>query len=209
MVALPQIICLVAKLHSSQLRLLQLLSSTIDNPLTIREIQIELNISSPSVVHHHIEQLEKKGYLKRNPSNPRDYHILSEPERQVAYLNLYGMAQCGPNGSILDGSPIDKIPIASRLIRFPVEEAFLVEARGDSMAPRISPGDLVIAQKRNTAGHGDLVVCVNDSTVLIKKIIFDNRKIILHSENPLFSPFIANEDISIQGIVRGIIQQFG
>ena len=119
------------------------------------------------------------------------------------------MAQCGPNGSILDGSPIDKIPIASRLIRFPVEEAFLVEARGDSMAPRISPGDLVIAQKRNTAGHGDLVVCVNDSTVLIKKIIFDNRKIILHSENPLFSPFIANEDISIQGIVRGIIQQFG
>lgn len=194
------------KLHPQQLALLELLRKNIDNPLTIRELQEEMGMSSSSVVHYHIEQLEKKGYLKRNPSNPKDYQILSDPEREIVYLNLYGLAECGPNGSILDGAPIDRIPIASRLIKFPAEDAFLVEARGSSMTPKINPGDLVIVQKRKLPSNGDIVVCVNDSKVLIKKYIKDGSKIILHSENSNFPPFIASECLLIEGIVKGIIQ---
>lgn len=66
-------------------------------PLTIREITEILNLSSTSVTYHHLMQLEKKGYIKRNPSNPSDYQILSDEERQLTYINLYGLAECGPN----------------------------------------------------------------------------------------------------------------
>ena len=196
----------VLKLHPQQLSLLNLLRLSIDSPLTVRELQDELGMSSPSVVQYHIEQLEKKGYLKRNPSNPRDYQILSDPERPITYLNLYGLAQCGPNGSLLDGSPLDRIPIASRLIKFPIEDAFLIEAKGNSMTPKINPGDLVIVQKQNHASDGEIIVCVNDSNVLIKRFAKAGDRIILHSENKDFPPFLASEFFLIEGIVRGIFQ---
>ena len=194
------------ELHHTQKSLLGLLRDNIDNPKTIRELQEELNISSPSIVQHHIQQLEKKGYLKRNPFNPKDYQILADPERPIVYLNLYGLAQCGPDGSILDGDPVDRIPIASKLIKFSVEDAFLVEAKGDSMEPKIKAGDLVIVQKKNVADNGSLIVCVNDSMALIKKYNKAGGQTILYSENNKYDPFIASSDFRIQGVVKGIIQ---
>ena len=193
-------------LHRTQQKLLNLLQQTIDNPLTIRELQEELGISSPSVVQHHIQQLEKHGLLKRNPANPRDYQILNAPEKQIVYLNLYGLAQCGPSGSILDGSPLDRIPIASRLLKFPAKEAFIVKAKGNSMEPKINPGDLVIAQKKKQAENGDLVVCVNEESAIIKKFLKQGNQIILQSLNAKHNPIIASEDFRIEGIVRNVLQ---
>lgn len=195
------------KIHPNQQALLKLLRDNVDDPLTIRELQETLQISSPSVVQHHIEQLEKKGFLKRNPSNPRDYQILSDPEKPIVYLNLYGLAHCGPKGLILDGNPIDRIPIASRLINFAVDEAFLVEAKGDSMEPKIKAGDLIIAQRKRVANNGDMIVCVNKSEALIKTYHKHKDGIILQSENRIkYPPFLADKNnFHIEGIVKGII----
>jgi repressor LexA len=193
-------------LHSTQKQLLELLKDNIDDPLTIRDLQDELGISSPSVVYHHIQQLEKKGYLKRNPGNPRDYEILADsPEKKIAYLNLYGLAFCGPNGSLLDGNPIDRIPISTRVISFPSSEAFMVRAKGDSMNTKINDGDLVIARKTSVADNGSIVVCVNNGEALIKKFKNENGHIILSSLNSRFEPFIAADDFRIEGEVRGVI----
>ena len=105
------------KLHVAQQKLIKILKNNITDPLTIRELQEELGVSSTSVVHHHIQQLEKKGYLRRNPSNPRDYQILADsPDKKITYINLYGLAHCGPEGRILDDDPIDRIPIASQIL---------------------------------------------------------------------------------------------
>ncbi len=196
------------KLHPTQEKLLEHLKNNMDDPLTIRKLQELLDVSSPSVVTHHIKQLEKKGYLKRNPHNPKDYQILTEPEKPVVYLNLYGMAYCGPEGSLLDGDPKNRIPIASRFLSFPAAEAFLVEAKGDSMKPRIREGDFVIAQKTNTANNGETVVCVHKEEVLIKQFFLQEEQIILYSENHAkYPPILAKEnDFKIEGVVRGAIQ---
>lgn len=194
------------RLHHHQAALLAILKKNIDNPLTIRELQEELGMSSPSVVLHHIQQLEKKGVLKRNPSNPRDYQILSDPDKPISYLNLYGMAQCGPNGKFLDGNPLERIPIALKLLRFPASEAFLVEAEGDSMNPSIKEGDLVIIQKKDDAQIGEYVLCINDGQVLIKKYAKPGSEILLYSDNPLYEPFVACDDFKIIGVIRGILK---
>lgn len=195
------------KLHPTQEKLLELLIDNIDNPLTIRELQDLLGASSTSVVAHHIEQLERNGYLKRNPSNPKDYQILSNPEKPVTYLNLYGLAQCGPNGSILDGDPIDRIPVATKLLAFPSSDAFMVRARGDSMEPKISNGDYVIAKRTNAPQNNSIVVCVNNGEALIKKVKMDNGRIILASLNSTkYDPFLASEDdFRVEGEVRNVI----
>ena len=198
------------KLHEKQVKLLNLLRDHIDDPLTIRELQEGLDVSSTGLVHHHIQQLEKKGYLKRNPSNPRDYQILSDPEKEIVYLNVYGLAECGPSGSILDGNPADRIPIASKILNFPSESLFIVVAKGNSMVPKINPKEYVIAQKDVSAQNGDIVVCVNNGEAMIKKYYEKDEKgkkeIILHSVNiSKFSPFIADETFKVEGIVRYII----
>lgn len=102
-----------------QQKLLQQLKSNSAEPLTIRELQELLDVSSTSVVVHHLQQLERKGFIKRNPSNPRDFHVMEDgPEPDVAWLNVYGLAHCGPGGSILDGTPVDRIAISARLLSF-------------------------------------------------------------------------------------------
>jgi len=196
----------MSKLHPTQEKLMHLLEVTIDEPLTIRELQDRLGLSSPSLVQHHIQQLEKKGYLKRNPDNPQDYHLLKNPERPVVYLNLYGLAQCGPNGSILDGAVIDRIPISTKLLSFPSSEAFLVRARGDSMKPLIREGDIVIARKTNTADVGKLVVCVNNGEALIKRFYRADDFVLLESENRKYNPLVASrDDFRIDVEVKSVI----
>jgi repressor LexA len=193
-------------LHPTQENLLRLLEDTIDEPLTIRELQDRLGLSSPSLVQHHIQQLEKKGFLKRNPDNPQDYHLLKNPERPIVYLNLYGLAQCGPNGSILDGAVIDRIPISTKLLSFPASEAFLVWAHGDSMKPLIREGDIVIARKTNAADVGKLVVCVNNGEALIKRLYRADDYVLLESENRKYNPFVASrDDFRIEGEVKSVI----
>ena len=195
------------KLHPTQRRLVDLLIENSDDPLTIREMQEVLGLSSTSGVVHHLTQLEKNGYLKRNPYNPRDYTILKDgPEKQVAYLNLYGLAACGPSGSILDENPVDRIPVSTRLLSFPAMEGFMVKAKGDSMTPKISDGDLVIAQKSNDADSGCMVICVNDGEGMIKKIQKEKNGYILISLNTTkYPPFLASKDFRIVGKIRNII----
>jgi len=194
------------KLHETQEKLLDLLGRFQEDPLTIRELQEMLNVSSTSVIAHHLHQLEKKGYLKRNPHNPKDYQILTDtPEKLITYLNLYGLAYCGPDGSVLDGNPVERIPIASRLVSFPVTEAFMVKAAGDSMEPKIHEGDFVIARKTNDADSGRVVVCVNDGEAIIKKVQKNNGEVILQSLNSKYPPFVAAEDFRIEGEVKSVI----
>lgn len=193
------------KLHSIQQKLLKILKNNIDDPLTVRELQNALQASSPSVVHHHILQLEKKGYLRRNPSNPKDYQVLSDsPEKTITYVNLYGLAQCGSKGCILDGNPIDRIPIASKILGFSSLEAFMVKAKGGSMSPKINDGDLVIAKKSKQANNGTIAVCINNGEALIKKIVKKRKEVILVSINPSHEPFVAAKDFRVEGIVRGL-----
>jgi repressor LexA len=194
-------------LHRNQKLLLKLLEQNIENPLTIRELQAELGVASPSVVTHHIQQLVKKGYLKRNPSNPKDYQIYVNPENPIVYLNQYGTAQCGPLGSILDGNPVDRIPIASRLLNFPAEEGFIVIAKGDSMEPHIKDGDIVIAQKKQIVNDGEIIVCIHNEEVLIKKFFKHGEQIILISLNSdKYPPFPVLKYFKIEGVVKTVIK---
>ena len=195
-------------LHSKQQQILELLKTNASNPLTIKELTELTDIGSPGVFYHHLSQLEKKGYIKRNPNNSRDYIVLDSPENNIVYIGQYGMATCGPNGDILDDNPITHIPIATSLLRFPSVEAFIVEAKGDSMEPKIFEGDIVIARKQNIANHGDIIVCSLNDKVLIKKFVHSNDNVSLISFNQeIYHPIRVSKDDSfvISGVVKNIL----
>ena len=195
-------------LHAKQLELLDILKRNISDPLTMEELAEQLNVRSKSVVFHHITQLEKKGYLKRSPANPRDYIVLKDPERNVIYLNMYGMAKCGPAGTILDGTPTRVVPVDPSMIYFPACKGFMVEAKGDSMQTLIAPHDWLIVEQNHTPKNKDIVVCVNNGEVLVKRFTQNGNNVVLLSENPAYDPIVADTTaFHVEGIVRSIIKR--
>ena len=195
-------------LHPTQAKLLEILKNNITDPLTMEELADRLNVGSKSVIFHHIKQLEKKGFLKRNPANPRDYMILKDPERNVVYLKMYGMAKCGPAGTILDGTPTRVVPVDPSMVYFPVGKGFMVEAKGDSMEHLISPKDWLIVETNHLPKNKDVVVCVNNGEVLVKRFNNDGKNVILQSENPRYNPIVADKTaFHVEGIVRSIIKR--
>ena len=92
------------KLHSKQQKILKLLKENIDNPLTIKNLREQVGIESPGVLYHHLSQLEKKGYLKRNPHNSKDYVVLDSPENTVVYI---GKRFAGWNTDVVKTKPVE------------------------------------------------------------------------------------------------------
>lgn len=195
-------------LNPIQNKILKLLEKNIEEPLSYRDLAKEVDVASTNTISYHLRLLEKKGYLKRDQNSPQNYLVFTRPKTGVAYLNLYGLAYCGPKGSLLDGNPIERVPVAYRLIPFPVANAFLVKSKGDSMEPRIYDGDLVLAKKQNSAETGEIIVCINEGEALIKKFKREKNGAILISLNFKYEPFFASkENFRIEGIVKTIISQ--
>jgi repressor LexA len=115
------------------------------------------------------------------------------------------LAKCGPDGFFIDENVIERIPIATSLLRFPASEAFIVEAIGDSMEPKIKSHDLVIARVSEYAENNDLIVCMHESKAIIKKFIRIKENIALVSLNEKYQTILPENNFKICGLVKNII----
>ncbi len=105
-------------------------------------------------------------------------------------------------GTIPAGIPIEAIEEILDYEEIPQSMAqkgdfFGLKVRGDSMAPRIQSGDIVIVRKQETAESGDIcVVMVNGFDATLKQIKRDYNGISLVPFNPDYKPmFYSNKDI--------------
>ena len=118
------------------------------------------------------------------------------------------MAKCGPAGTILDGTPTRIVPVDPSMVYFPACKGFMVEAKGDSMEHLISPKDWLIVEMNHSPKNKDVVVCVNNGEVMVKRFSKDGDSIILQSENPFYTPIVADpQTFRVEGIVRSIIKR--
>lgn len=180
-------------LHPKQQKLLELLQENQDNPLTFTQMVHEMGEKSNNAVLHHLRQLEKKGYLKKNSNNSADYQIILKPDKPIVYLQKYGSAKCGQNAIFIDDNSVETIPISPRLINCKAEDAFILEASGDSMEPKIYDKDLVICKKTTDFKNGDIVACSINGEAKIKQYQREpNGMILLISLNKKY-PKIAVE----------------
>ena len=195
------------KLHATQKQLLKLLSKLSGEGYTIRELQDSLGLSTPSLVFFHLQQLEKKGYIERNPMNPADYRVRQPPEESGLFLvNLYGLARCGPSGTILSGDVEERIELPPQFVGVSLQNPFFVRAHGDSMEPRIQDGDLVLFEKKAEVPDGSIVACSDGGRAFIKRLVRTGRKIMLYSLNNKYEPFAADPDsFAVEGLARAVI----
>ena len=94
------------------------------------------------------------------------------------------------------------------MIYFPACKGFMVEAKGDSMENLISPKDWLIVEQSRQPKNKDVVVCVNNGEVMVKRFTRDGENVILQSENPHYNPIVADKtSFHVEGIVRSIIKR--
>ena len=68
------------KLSQKQAQILEYMKKEVREkgyPPSVREICDAVGLKSTSTVHGHLERLERKGYIKRDPSKPRAIEIFT------------------------------------------------------------------------------------------------------------------------------------
>jgi repressor LexA len=190
-------------------------------PPTVREIGEAVGLASPSTVHAHLANLERAGYVRRDPTKPRALE-LTRRERPVtatsATLPGVGEVRVLPLvGEIAAGGPLlaeenveDHLAVPEPLSRG--GEEFLLRVKGDSMVEAgILDGDYVVVQRQQTARDGDIVVALagqdeaaDEATV--KRFFREQGRVRLQPENASMEPLYP-EHVSILGKVVGVFRK--
>lgn len=178
---------------------------------SIREICTAFGLSSTSSVHSHLENLEKKGYIKRKESKTRNIEILEN--NFYNNPNFPEMVNIPVVGKVAAGSPIfaeenieDFFPIPVSYLKN--NDAFMLRIYGNSMTGAgINNKDLVLVNKQNFAENGDIVVALLEDEATCKRFFNKDGKIILKPENDDYNEIIPKEVI-ILGKVIGLFRTF-
>ena len=178
-------------------------------PPAVREICAAVNLKSTSSVHSHLETLEKKGYIRRDPTKPRAIEILEDSFQMVRRE----MVNVPVVGQVAAGTPILAQQNIENYFPVPVEympegDAFMLQIKGESMTGiGIMNGDRVLVRSQPSAENGDIVVALIDDSATVKTYYKEDGHIRLQPENDTMDPIIV-KDVKILGKVFGVMRFF-
>src|SRR5207302_10902296 len=72
-------------------------------PPSVREIGENVGLSSSSTVHNHLNQLERRGLIKRDPSKSRTVQLVQDEEMDKRRRNVVAVPVIG---NVAAGAPI-------------------------------------------------------------------------------------------------------
>ncbi|HEY3069084.1 MAG TPA: transcriptional repressor LexA [Gaiellaceae bacterium] len=190
-------------------------------PPTVREIGEAVGLASPSTVHAHLANLERAGYLKRDPTKPRALEVVGRgrapaiagptrlPAAEPPKLPLVGEIAAG--GPLLAEENIEDYLAVPEPLSSGGDD-FLLRVKGESMVEAgILPGDYVVVHKQQTAQDGDVVVALagedeaaDEATV--KRFFRENGRIRLQPENSALEPLFPDH-VQILGKVTGVFRR--
>jgi repressor LexA len=204
-------------------RILEFVAATLRDhgyPPSVREIAQAVDLASTSAVHHHLQALEREGYLERGAAQSRAIRLTptaaimlglaSElvPQSVAAEAHVLPVV-----GEIAAGGPIEAYQDVSETMPVPdllapQGDAYLLRVRGDSMIEaHITDGDYVVIRPQQTARNGDIVVAqVEENAVTLKRFFREQGRVRLQPANPEYPPQFY-DDVRIQGKLIGVIRR--
>ena len=177
-------------------------------PPAVREIGEAVGLLSSSTVHGHLQTLEDKGYIRRDPTKPRAIEILDSSSdiieaKKVVHIPIVGRVTAGQ--PILAVENIEgTFPLPVEVVR--QDNVFMLRVQGDSMiGAGILDGDLIIVRQQNEARNGEIVVALIGDEATVKRFFKERTLIRLQPDNPSMEP-IYSQDVSILGKVVGVFR---
>ena len=180
-------------------------------PPTVREIGSALGVSSPATIHAHLNNLEAKGFIKKEEAKNRAIELLVDNEFAKTDDNVIDVPLLG---KITAGSPIEAIENPDEYFSLPSylvpnnKEVFTLKVSGESMINAgILDGDIVIIAKQSIARNGEIIAAMTDENeVTLKRFYKETDHIRLQPENDTMDPIIL-PNITILGKAIGLYRQ--
>jgi repressor LexA len=198
-------------------------------PPSMREIGDTVGLASLSSVTHQLSQLEKLGYLRRDPKRPRAMEVLM-PLTLDAGTTKSGSADKAPAlstagasvselpsamdtamvplvGRIAAGGPIladqmveDLMPLPRQLVGH--GELFMLKVAGDSMVDAaICDGDWVVVRRQSDAVNGDIVAALLDDEATVKTFRQRDGHTWLLPQNTQYEPILGDHAVVMGKVV--------
>ncbi|MCM0675792.1 transcriptional repressor LexA [Micromonospora phytophila] len=204
-------------LTARQRRILEFIRSWVERhgyPPSVREIGEAVGLVSPSSVAYQLKELEKKGFLRRDPNRPRavDVRAPAEVDDEVARSQRPAPAYVPMLGRIAAGGPILAEQAVEDIFPLPRElvgegEVFMLQVKGDSMLDAaICDGDWVVVRQQPNAESGDIVAAMLDGEATVKTYRRRDGHVWLMPQNPAFDP-IPGDDSTIMGRVVAVLRR--
>ena len=189
-------------------------------PPSVREIAKAVGLASTSAVHHHLQILEKEGYLERGAAQSRALRLTPTAALLLGLSNELSPQSMASEthrltvvGEIAAGGPIEAYQDASETLAVPDilaagGDAYVLRVRGDSMIEaHITDGDFVVIRPQQTARDGDIVVAqVEENAVTLKRYFREKDRVRLQPANPDYAPQFY-PSVRIQGKLIGVIRR--
>lgn len=211
---------LAADLTVRQRRILEFIRSAVERngyPPSVREIGEAVGLVSPSSVAYQLKELERKGYLRRDPNRPRAVDVRPPSDLSVedeasaraahpapAYVPVLGRIAAG--GPILAEQAVEDVfPLPRELVG--EGTLFLLQVKGDSMIEAaICDGDWVVVRQQPTANNGEIVAAMIDGEATVKTYRNRDGHLWLMPRNPAFEP-IPGDNATIMGRVVAVLRR--
>jgi repressor LexA len=181
-------------------------------PPTVREIGEAVGLTSSSSVHSQLENLERRGYLRKDPTKPRAIGVgpaegtEAEPGVRVPLV-----------GRIAAGAPSLAQQEIETMLAVPGEfagsgEHFALRVSGDSMiGAGIEDGDVVLVRRQDDVDDGDIVAAIQpgpaEDEATVKRLRRTDGRIVLVPENPRLQPFELAEGGRVLGKVVAVLHR--
>ncbi len=167
---------------------------------SLKDLAEFLETENLSTAQYFFKELEKKGYLKRDPHKNRG--ITSVVQKQTVPVLGY-IAAGTPIEPIEDSEPI-QIPTNIKLNNN--DSYYALRVKGDSMIDMgILDKDIVLIKHQMTANIGDVVVGITENGATLKTFSRENGRIVLKPRNEKYGTIIP-ERLEIRGVFIGLIR---
>ncbi|MEJ2470655.1 MAG: transcriptional repressor LexA [Desulfuromonadales bacterium] len=174
-------------------------------PPTLQEIARHLQVSGNLGVLRHLQALEEKGLIRRQPGSSRSIVLTDQQRSDAVTLPLLGTVPAGrpelAHEAIEAHLAVDPCLVRSR-------DSFLLRVQGESMIEaHIRPGDLAVVRPQPSAENGEIVVAMIDGEATLKRFYRESGEIRLKPENSRMKALIYREgdaEVQILGKVTGL-----
>ena len=174
-------------------------------PPSVREICAAVGLKSTSTVHAHLNNLERRGLIRRDSTKPRALELLDNSVSRGRSVPLVG--------KVTAGLPITAIENIEDYLTLPQgmlghDELFCLRVQGESMIEMgILDGDIIVVRQQEDAENGEVVVAMIDDEATVKRIYFEPTRIRLQPENSHMEP-IYTDHVQVLGKVVALFRQF-
>lgn len=183
-------------------------------PPSVREIGEAVGLASPSTVHTHLQTLEDRGYLRRDPTKPRAIEVRWEPgshrKANAQDLPIYGSIAAGPT-SLAEQEQEGTLAIPKEFVDDTPH--FVLRVKGESMiGAGIHDGDYAVVRVNTNPTNGDIVAAqvegpTGEAEATVKRFRRDGNRLLLVPENPTMEPIVAPPDTRVLGKVVAILRR--